>query len=438
MGAQWTEQEAAHLLSRATFFPGKAEVSASLELGREETVRRLIAGESLTGKEENLTPFKELKADGKNLVGDQIVDQQTYWLYRMVNTEAPLIEKMTLFWHGHFATSYQKVREIPLILRQNDLFRKHATGDFRALVEAVGKDPAMMLYLDTNNNKKGKPNENYAREVMELFTLGVGNYTEDDIKEAARSLTGWVYDKKTDTISFNSKQHDTGKKTILGETGNFDETDVVDVLFKQEALPRFVAMKLLTYFASERPSAEWIWEIADVFAQTHHIGETLNYLFLSDAFYSLEHRGAMIKTPADYVAGILKAFNLPMAKGFAQSMRKMGQELFLPPDVAGWRGGTTWLMTTNLLARYQFAESVAKRINGNVLNSKTFLLSDQAEPQQWVAHFASQAGIPLLGERSINVLSSYAEETFVHSKQKVNGMRGLLQLIMISPDAQMK
>lgn len=438
MGAEWTEKEAAHLLSRAAFFPGKAEVSASLELGKEETVRRLIAGESLTGKAEDLTPFGELKADGKNLVGDQIVDQQTYWLYRMVNTEAPLIEKMTLFWHGHFATSYQKVREIPLILRQNELFRKHATGNFRTLVEAVGKDPAMMLYLDTNNNKKGKPNENYAREVMELFTLGVGNYTEDDIKEAARAMTGWVYDKKTDIVSFNSKQHDAGKKTILGETGNFDETDVVDVLFKQETLPRFVAMKLLTYFATERPSAEWIWEIADVFAQTNHIGETLNYLFLSDAFYNPEHRGAMIKTPAEYVAGILKAFNLPMAKGFAQSMRKMGQELFLPPDVAGWRGGTTWLMTTNLLARYQFAESIAKRINGNLLNSKTFLLDDKATPEQWVAHFANQAGVPLLGNRSVSVLSAFAEETFVYSKQKVNGMRGLLQLIMISPEAQMK
>ncbi|TVY01088.1 DUF1800 domain-containing protein [Paenibacillus cremeus] len=438
MGVEWTEKEAAHLLSRATFFPGKKEVSASLELGMEETVRRLLAGESLTGTTSELLPIEQLKADGKDLAADQIGDQQTYWIHRMVTTEAPLIEKMTLFWHGHFVSSYQKVREIPLMLRQIQMFRDNAVGNFYKLVKEVGQDPAMMLYLDVNNNRKSAPNENYAREVMELFTLGIGNYTETDIREAARALTGWTYDKKADQVKFNAKQHDTGKKTFLGWSGNFDDRDVVAVLFKQDALPHFVAQKLLTYFAVDHPSTDWINELAAVFAKQNDIGETLKAMFLSDAFYADEVKGSLIKTPVEYVVGIVKAFNLPLSKGYAGAMRKMGQELYLPPDVAGWRGGATWLMTTNLLSRYQFAESIAKRVNNAVLTAKDNVLPAGAKPEEWVELYAKLAGLWSVGEKSEAVLSKYADETFLHATQKANGMRGLLQLIMISPEAQMK
>ncbi len=190
------KKEAGHLLRRAAFSATRREVEAAVALGREETVSRLVGGQSLTGEKENLASFTELKADGKALAEDQIGDHQTYWLYRMAYTQAPLIEKMTLFWHGHFATSYQKVREIPLMIRQNELLRKNALGSFKELVRQIGKDPAMMLWLDSGSNRKGKPNENYAREVMELFTLGIGSYSEQDVKEAARAFTGWNYDKK--------------------------------------------------------------------------------------------------------------------------------------------------------------------------------------------------------------------------------------------------
>lgn len=339
MGAAWTEHEVVHLLNRTGFYTSKTDIEACLSLGQAESVRRLVAGESLTGKTASLQSITELTADGKEMKADSIGDQQTYWLYRILNTEAPLIEKMTLFWHGHFSTSFSKVNDIPLMLRQNELFRNYALGNFHELVLQIGKDPAMMIYLDVNSNRKGKPNENYAREVMELFTLGIGNYTEQDIKETARSLTGWSYDRKEGQVKFNKGQYDAANKTVLGETGAFNETTVVDVFFKQEALPQFIAKKLLKWFAVDEPSQEWVDLVAGDVSKDQTIGEVLTKLFMSDAFYNPEIQGALIKTPIEYVAGILKAFNIPLSKGFTQSARKMGMELFLPPDVAGWRGG---------------------------------------------------------------------------------------------------
>lgn len=236
-GSVWTTTVAAHLLRRAGFSALSAEVQASLDLGREETVRRLIRGEPITGKAAGpVSALTELQAEGKALQEDSIADQQLYWLYRMANNDAPLTEKMTLFWHGHFATSYRKVNEVLLMVQQNELFRKYALGSFKELVLAVGRDPAMMLWLDVNSNRKGKPNENYAREVMELFTLGIGHYTEQDVREAARAFTGWHVDKTSGEVTYQKKQHDDGVKTVLGEKGSYDADGMVDVLFRQPSL----------------------------------------------------------------------------------------------------------------------------------------------------------------------------------------------------------
>jgi uncharacterized protein (DUF1800 family) len=434
----WTEREIIHLLNRAAFGASPKEIRACLAMGKAETVRRLIAGESLTGEKEALLPIDQVKADGKELKPDQIGDQQVYWLYRMIYTQAPLIEKMALFWHGHFATSYQKVKEIPLMLQQNGLFRKYALGNFRELVLEIGKDPAMMVWLDVNKNRKGKPNENYAREVMELFTLGIGHYTEQDVKEAARAFTGWTYNKDENKVNYQAKQHDDGRKTLLGETGNFGSDDVVEVLFKQDALPQFIAHKLLEEFALINPSEAWINEVARDVASKKTIGEVLGNLFLSDAFYEEKLDKALVKSPAEYVASIMRALVLPMSKGFTQAMRKMGQELYLPPDVAGWRGGTTWLNTTSLLARYQFAESVASKLNGNVLTSTDYTPRDNASAEEWAKLWSKNLGIDNLSPSTLKGLNQYAEDTFMHTSQRNAGLRGLLQLILISPEAQMK
>ena len=438
MALVWTEAEASHLLGRVGFGYTKRELEAAVALGQEETVNRLVLGKSLTDQAMDFPPIEKVMSDGKALVADRIGDQQTYWLYRLTVTQTPLIEKMTLFWHGHFATSYQKVNKIPLMLQQIELFRKMALGNFQQLVLEVGKDPAMMLYLDSNSNRKGKPNENYAREVMELFTLGIGNYTENDIKEAAKAFTGWTVNSTTGEVKYVPSQHDMTIKNVLWQSRNFDETSVVDVLFDQKALPLFMANKLLQFIATANPSSQWVAQVAADFEQGPTVGDVLRKLFLSDAFYDPSIRGALIKTPAEYVAGIVKVLELPMSGGFASAMRKMGQELYLPPDVAGWRSGTTWLMSTNLLARYQFAESVAKRVKSTQLTSALFTPKKQDDPVAWVRLWAERVGIVPLGSRSLQAMGLYADDTFIHTVQKNTGMRGLLQLLLISPEAQMK
>lgn len=438
MGTGWTEDDAVHLLSRATFHVSPNELGAALSLGKEETVRRLVEGVALTGDNRPVPPIEETKADGKQLKPNEIGDEQTYWLYRMAASDEPLKEKMTLFWHDHFATSHRKVNDAALMRKQNELFRTKALGSFRELVLEVGRDPAMLIWLDSNSNKKGKPNENYAREIMELFTLGIGNYTEEDIKEAARAFTGWGYDRNNAKVVYNAKQHDAGWKNVLGETGNFDEESVVDVLFRQKALAPFMARNLLSYFGTPNPPEQWVAKVAADFAEKETVGDVLRALFESDEFYKPEYRLTVVKSPAEYVAGIIRAFEIPMAKSFASSMRKMGQELYMPPDVAGWDGGAAWLMASSLLSRSQFAESVSKRVKTNLLTSAAYTPERKDIAEEWVDLWRRNAGVWGLGERSRSVLAKYADETFVHAAAKVNGMRGLLQLLMISPEAQMK
>ncbi|WNR43544.1 DUF1800 domain-containing protein [Paenibacillus roseipurpureus] len=442
MGVQWTNKEVVHLLLRAGFGATQEEIAVCTALGRVETVRRLVAGESLLAKAPDLLPFDQFQADGKKAMDpEQIVDQQTYWLYRMVHSPTPLIEKMTLFWHGHFATANYKVKDTALMVAQNDLLRKFALGSFKQLLIEIGKDPAMMIWLDVNQNKKGKPNENYAREVMELFTLGIGHYTETDVKESARAFTGWTYNKNEGKVAYNAKQHDNDQKTVLGESGKLDSDDVIDILFHQKALPIFLAEKLLQFFVTDTPSQSWIGTIADLIVQKQTIGEVLKELFLSDEFYAETYRMALIKTPAEYVAGILKCCGVSVARGHAQAMRKMGQELFNPPDVAGWRGGSAWLTSNCLLARYQFAEGVAKQMNAQTLASAAYTPEAKDAAADWPKLWADRMGVSTLSAQTLHSLSAYADDTIVHqgqAKQRNAGLRGLLQLVLISPESQMK
>lgn len=438
MGTGWTEEDALHLLSRTTFHVSPADVSAAMDLGKEETVRKLIEGMPLAGEKKPVPPIEETKADGKELLPGEIADQQTYWLYRMAVSDEPLIEKMTLFWHDHFATSYRKVNDTALMVRQNELFRSKALGSFRELVLAVGEDPAMLIWLDSNSNKKGRPNENYAREAMELFMLGIGNYTEEDVKEAARAFTGWGYDRNTKTAVFNKRQHDDGTKHILGEAGNFDSSSVVDVLFRQKSLSHFIAHSLLIQFGTSDPSDEWVAQVAEYVTGQETIGEVLRLLFESDEFYKPEYRLTIVKSPAEYAAGFLRAFDIPLSKSFVSALRKMGQELYMPPNVAGWDGGASWLVTSSLLARSQFAETISKRIKIQLMQSAAYTPERQGEAEEWVALWMRNAGVWGLSGHSRSVAAKYADETFVHVKSKMSGMRGLMQLLMISPEAQMK
>lgn len=285
---------------------------------------------------------------------------QAIWLYRMIFTSHPLAERMTLFWHNHFATSNVKVQSPLLMQRQNDLFRAHALADFRALVTAVGRDPAMLIWLDSTINRKAKPNENYAREVMELFTLGRGHYTENDIREAARAFTGWFVVR--DQFQEMPRQHDGGTKSILGQTGNWSGDDVPGILLKQPACARFVCGKLYRDFVSETdaPSEGLIAPLASAFRDSgYQIENPVEMILRSNLFFDASSRRRRVKSPVEFAVGTIRALEIlrptvPTA-ALAEACLRMGQSLYAPPSVAGWDAGPGWINSTAMLARANLA-----------------------------------------------------------------------------------
>jgi uncharacterized protein (DUF1800 family) len=293
---------------------------------------------------------------------------QAWWLQRMVQSARPLEEKMTLFWHGLLTSGLDKAGPAQMYV-QNDLFRKMALANFDDLLKAVSKDPAMMVYLDTETNRKGKPNENYARELMELFTTGIGHYTEDDVRESARSFTGWTLQggaqlRYTTRSAFVPRFFDSGQKTFMGKTGNFTGDDIVEMLVPLRATAERLSGRLFSFFAYPNPEPEIVQHLADTFQQSHYnAGAVVREIFSLDAFYSTKAYRALVKSPAELTAQTLRATGAD-ARGFlaaANAMGPMGQVLFYPPNVAGWPGGTSWINSSTLLNRINFANAAARR-----------------------------------------------------------------------------
>ena len=282
-----------------------------------------------------------------------------WWADRMINSPRPLEEKMTLFWHNHFANNETKVRDYRKLLLQNKTFRLHATGNFKNLIIAAAKDPAMLYFLDAGQNVKGSPNENFAREIMELFTLGVGNYEEIDIREAARAFTGW----NTNDLEFvvNENQHDDDIKTILNKTGNFSGEDVIDILLAQDAASRFIATKIYKEFVNDKVNNDIIEDYAKILkSNNYELKPLLSAIFLSKDFYSHQNVGSHIKSPVELVISTYRKLGLndtPGVPDFNQSTTSMGQTLFWPPTVAGWAGGRSWITPALLMERGNFARS---------------------------------------------------------------------------------
>lgn len=283
-----------------------------------------------------------------------------WWANRMVNSNSPLQEKMALFWHGHYAVNESKVRDYRKLLKELELFHAMGTGSFRDLMVAVAQDPAMLSFLDAGVNVKGAPNENFAREIMELFTMGVGNYSEEDIREAARAFTGWNYVDLDFVI--NEDQHDSSSKKFLGKTGNFNGIDVIDIIMEQEVTADYIAGKLHRFFVREEISPELKSELGDVLRSADYNIETLlNTLFLSKDFYSDASVGQQIKSPVQLAVSTYRKLGLESAPGvpdFNRATGALSQSLFRPPTVAGWAGGRSWITPGLLLARGNFARDV--------------------------------------------------------------------------------
>jgi uncharacterized protein (DUF1800 family) len=367
--------DARHLLNRTGFGATDAEIRRYVGMTREDAARRLLA--ETRAQAATAAPMwtsapgplryprggdKAMEADRKAFQQEQLregLELRGWWLEEMVTTPTPLTEKMTLFWHNHFVSSQQKVRLAELMYRQNVTLRANALGNFGVLLHAIARDPAMVIYLDSAQNRKGTPNENFAREVMELFTLGEGHYGEQDIKEAARAFTGWSLDRDTGTFVFRRFIHDYGSKTVLGKTGYFDGDEVLDILLARPETAEFVTRKLWREFVSPDPDDAEVKRIAARFrASGYDIKAALYALLTSDAFYAAENRGVLVKSPIDLVAGTLRQFDLRPGQPipFAVTAAAMGQNLFSPPNVKGWPGGEAWINASTLLARKAFLD----------------------------------------------------------------------------------
>lgn len=297
----------------------------------------------------------------------QDVANVTWWLDRMIASTSPLQEKMTLFLHGNFATASNQKGIYGLdIIEQNQLMRSYALGNFVALTHAVARDRAMLKYLDNARSNRDHPNENFARELMELFTLGIGNYTEQDVRESARAFTGYTFQRRTGAFFMNERQHDDGRKTFLGKTGNFTGDDVIDIIFQQPASAAFLARKLLEFFVYSDPEPQLVDDLAAVVRrEKFELAPIMSTLLRSNVFYSERAYRALVKSPVEFVVGSYQLFGIEKTgPGVRDVLNRMGQVPFHPPSVKGWDGGAAWLSTQTVLARENFASSLMTASSG--------------------------------------------------------------------------
>ena len=394
----WTIFEAAHLLNRAGFGGSPAGIKEFHALGREKAVDSLLAptesldsfpplawttaAQVLADRRESMAQREALReamlelppeqAEEKNREfrkkirkenRERSLEAEAWWFRRMLKTEAPLREKMTLFWHDHFATSVQKVKKPLLMVQQNELFRNDAFGSFKDLTQAILLDPAMSLYLDAQNSRKDRPNENFPRELMELFTLGEGHYTEQDIREAAHAFTGYQLSRAKGNVTHNKRQWDSSDKTIFGKTGPFTGQDVINLIFTQKHAARLISKKLWEFFVDENPTTAIVDSLASSL-QRHHfqVGPLLREIFLSKEFYSEKSTRSQIKAPVQFLIQLLNQLEVtdPPTDLATTAGNQLGQVLFAPPNVAGWDWGKAWINTHTLLTRYNIAGFLTK------------------------------------------------------------------------------
>ncbi len=321
-----------------------------------KTIKNLPIVEKVARDDQEKTPEQRniIRKQERQLARQVSID----WLLRMSTpTESVLIEKMSLFWHGHFAC-----RSVVghLAYKQLNVIRKYGLGNFRDLVKAIAKDPSMIKYLDNKQNKKNKPNENFARELMELFTIGINNYSEKDVKEAARAFTGWSITKQGKYI-FKERHHDFGKKVFMGQTGKFNGEEIIDIILENKKTAYFITTKIYRYFVNEQIDEKVIVDLAeDFYKSDYNIEQLMRTIFESDWFYDVKNIGTKIKSPSEFVAGMLRQLNgIPeKPEVFLKVQKALGQTLFNPPNVAGWPSGKNWIDNSTLMLRLSLPGSI--------------------------------------------------------------------------------
>lgn len=386
--APWDRVLAAHLYRRAGFGADIQLLDQAVGKSPAEVVDELIAQNLETSEFRSVADSLAQTL----LAGGDPMKLSAAWVYRLLFTPAQLLEKTTLFWHGHFATSADKVKNATMMWRQNQLLRQHALGNFESLTQAIAKDPAMLIYLDSTSNRKSHPNENFARELMELFCLGEGHYSEADVLELARCFTGWEI--RNDRFRKNRYQHDDGDKSVLGNSGPFDGEDAVRVVIERDDMPRFICRKLYRYFICDEPDPpDALLEApAKTFRENGlQIAPVLRQMLGSNLFFSVHARARKIKSPVELVIGMLRSLQgTTNSETVARGLRDIGQGLFYPPNVKGWDGGRAWINSSTLLGRANlFEEIISKpetKFGGGSLAD--YLAEQQVvSPEQAIDHF---------------------------------------------------
>ena len=380
-------EESKHLLNRTSFGYTQADLKYFKTLSKEEAVNYLITQASkkeIVDKPLNIKnvstfagKFKDLsKEEKKNLrkkANKKMLEIRTWWYKMMINSKYSFRERMTLFWHNHFTSEYKVVKSPYMMFEQNMLYRNNALGNFAKLLEKSSKDLAMLVYLDNNSNRKSHANENYARELLELFTLGEGNYSEEDIKEAARAFTGYRVNKKDAKLKKVKKHHDEGLKVFMGYVGNLDSDDIIEIILKQKNVSKFITMKLYIEFVSEKLDINELDRLAEIFRKSNYeISVLMKSILLSDNFWDLSNRGNMIKSPVEMIVSFIKNLNLDINekdyKLINRYAKNLGQDLFNPPNVKGWQGGKAWIDTNSLVNRNEFINIlINKKVKNKII-----------------------------------------------------------------------
>jgi uncharacterized protein (DUF1800 family) len=403
--------------------PVKIDVAQNLVDGFFKGVKDVV---DMQKKEIDAAQRKKIREQSR----EDLKNLNIRWLDEMINSEAQLREKVALFWHGHFAC-----RVVNSFFQQEllDVVRANALGSFKELLRGVSKSAAMLQFLNNQQNKKQHPNENFAREVMELFTLGRGNYTENDIKEAARAFTGWGYNVGGDFV-FRKNQHDTGTKTVLGKTGNFDGDDIIDILLEQKQTALFITKKIYKFFVNENSDAEKVeWLGNRFFNSGYNIKNLLEDIFTSDWFYAEKNIGTKIKSPIELLAGIRRFLPMQMNNDQAQLLfqRTLGQVLFYPPNVAGWPGGKNWIDSSTLMLRLRIPQILTANevLNIRPKDDDDVMMGQMMEAKMKKIKEVTKGGIGVVDWGLVNKvyastnrenLLAKISETLLQSKNKLN------------------
>ncbi len=423
------------LMWRAGFGGRPKQIAAMTKAGVGASVESLLRprGRALNGPAPRIdgAPLDPINNYGHDVL---------WWLDRAVRGEHPLVERMTFNWHDHFATSNDGVGDTRLMLKQYWTLRRGALGRFSDLARAITKDRAMQLFLSLANSEKGEPNENFARELLELFTLGVNNgYTEKDVREAARALTGFTFDYDTKAFGYDPERHDDGLKRIMGRTGRFKPLDVVDIAIGHKAHPAFMCAKLWGYFSPRPCPPNLLRQLARTYrAAGTDVKPVLRQILNHKLFYAGLDEPDMVKSPLVYTAGLLRLTNTPVDdESWVYRLDQMGQVPFHPPNVSGWEGGTAWLSTSSIRARFDAASAVLNDTikDGSIKATET--------PEQAIASARAATGFPRIGARTANSLRRYAIQSVAGKTEDYEvehyypeRQRVLRHLLLAGPDAQ--